>query len=203
MAEYLAQMSLRMATNITADAAVNTLSFVGAGLPQDLVDIEAAVFSFYDDIVGIISQDVPQTGHTLKIYDRGDPVPRVPVVEVTYDFPSAPAGGSLPHQVAMCLSFQAVKLSGESQARRRGRIYVGPLDQAVCGTNGRPVSSAVTLLRNAGDALLTFTGTLSVDWSIYSPTNGFSSVVDNGWVDDQFDIQRRRAREAISRNVFP
>lgn len=203
MAEYSAQMTLRMTSNVSADFAVNTFSFVGAGIAQDLIDIETAMFAFYDDVVTMLSSNVAQTGHVLKVYDRADPPPRAPILETTYDFASAPSGNTLPHAVAMVLSFQADRVSGDPQARRRGRIYLGPLDAGQTGTNGRPTPTAITVLANAGDNLLTATGALGVDWTVYSPTNGFSSVVTNGWVDDRFDIQRRRARDASSRTVFP
>jgi len=37
------------------------------------------------------------------------------------------------------------------------------------------------------------------DWVVYSPTNGNTVNVDNGWVDNAFDTQRRRGLAVTAR----
>lgn len=203
MAEYIAQMTLNMDTNVSADAVVNTLYFVGPGSPTDLSTVETAMFSLYDDLNTVYSSDVAQTGHVLKIYDRLAPTPRIPLVEVAYAFPTNPLSDPLPHEVAICLSFQGDRVSGVPQARQRGRIYIGPVDAAAVTAAGYVSSTYYNLVKDAGDALLTFSGTNGVSWAVYSRVDNASTIVTNGWVDDAFDTQRRRGRVATSRVLFP
>lgn len=92
------------------------------------------------------------------------------------------------------------------QARRRGRIYLGPFGQTVLGTTAvtsdRPLAAAVTAIANAATALATATAGAVVPWVIYSPTNGSGAVVTDGWVDNAFDTQRRRGVAATSRTLW-
>lgn len=39
-------------------------------------------------------------------------------------------------------------------------------------------------------------------WRIWSPTNNNSVLIDNGWVDNAWDTQRRRGVEATARTIF-
>jgi hypothetical protein len=122
----------------------------------------------------------------------------------------------LPNEVALCLSYQAVAISGESQARRRGRIFFGPL----CNTANtlsatgecRPSAALVTALCGAATLLATPAATAAGDlvhWAVYSPTTDLTETiddafqdVDNGWVDNSFDTQRRRGRDATARTTW-
>ena len=198
-----AQMEIKMLSNVTADSVVNTFHFVNTSTATAVTDIETGLFSFYDDIVGIFPGDVAQNGHVLKCYDLSQPKPRAPVLEETYNFPSGPTTAPLPHQVSVCMSFQGDRVSGVPQARRRGRVFLGPLRSSLVSTSGRPSSTLVSDVVNAGDALLTFMQSTTTDWVVYSPTDNDSVTITNGWCDDRFDIQRRRARDATARTVFP
>lgn len=200
---YTAQMEIKMTSNVTADSAVNTLHFVGSVPATDAALIEAAMFSLYDDLRGLYSSDVAQNNHVLKVYDLDDPKPRVPILESTYNFPVAPSGNPLPHQVAITMSYQADRISGTPQARRRGRIYIGPLETGMVTTGGRVLPAAILDVNNAAQALLAFTSPSDIDWVAYSPTDGTGDLVTNGWCDNSFDIQRRRQRVAVTRNVWP
>ena len=200
---YAAQMTINMTSNVAADAVVNTMHFSGANPVVDLPDIQTAMFAFYNDIRPMYSTSVRQNDHVLKVYDLDDVKPRVPALEVDFDFTSAPSGNILPHQVALCLSFQAVKISGIAQARRRGRIYIGPLSAAQVTGGGRPNAAAIASARDAGDNLLTTTTPMGIVWGVFSPTDANLYAIANGWVDDRYDIQRRRARDAVARSVFP
>lgn len=200
---YTAQMELKMASNVTADSAVNTLHFAGSVPATDAPLIQTAMFSLYDDLRVIYGNSVAQNGHVLKVYDLDDPQPRVPILESVYNFTSAPAVATLPHQVAVCMSYQADRISGTPQARRRGRIYLGPLNTDNLTTAGRVLPARITVINNAAEDLLAFTSAQAIDWVAYSPTDGTGDLVTNGWCDDTFDIQRRRQRTPVTRNVWP
>jgi hypothetical protein len=109
----------------------------------------------------------------------------------------------MPPEVAICLSYQAAKISGVPQARRRGRVFIGPLNTSAMGTDGRPATAFINALVGAADALKDPAGAPDWDWSTWSsfdPT--VSTVIDNGWVDNEFDTQRRRGRKYTTRTTF-
>lgn len=200
---YAAQMTLSMTSNVTADEVVNTLYFSGSTPSTDAGVIETLMEGLYDDLNSVYSVDVRQNNHVLKIFNLDDTKPRVPILETLYSFPAAPSTSSLPHEVALCLSFQAARQSGIPQARRRGRIYVGPLRTAAVAAGGEVQASVVTQLATIGDDFLTATAASAVVWGVYSTVDQDLYAVANGWVDNAFDTQRRRGTTATARTVFP
>ncbi len=203
MAVYLLQMTLFPSSNVTADVSTNSWS-CEADSVADAESFKDSVIVLYNSFRSRLAGTIRQNNNEWKIYDRSDPLPRAPRSEGTWNFTTAPSGNSLPPEVALCLSFQGVRQSGQPQARRRGRVYMGPLNSAALETTGRPTALTVTTLRDAGNALRTASvAAAGWAWTVHSPTSGQDVSVSNGWVDDEFDTQRRRGREATSRNVFP
>ena len=202
MAHYRAQVVLASTSGVYADYSTNTLYFEGDSL-ADLPDIATAIKAFYNSLVTYASPLVAQNGHVIKFYDMGDPEPRAPVLLDNWNLTSAPAGTALPGEVAMCVSYQAAQVSGQPQARRRGRFYYGPLDVSALNTDGRPLPAFVTAMKNAAQSLLT-AGTTDPTWTWvqYSRTNDGFADVANGWVDNEWDTQRRRGRDYTSRTTF-
>lgn len=202
MVNYRAQVTLTTTDNVAANFITNTLHFSAVD-DTDLPDIETALTAMYNGFRPFMSTLLNVGGHKYKWYNLEDPVPRAPVRETTWTFSSALSGTPLPPEVALCVSFQADKISGENQARRRNRIYVGPFSTAMVGTSGRVDSSAQASIRNAAQGLLTASaGAADWTWGIFSTLEiGLAEVAD-GWVDNEFDTQRRRGRPATARNTF-
>jgi len=166
-------------------------------------DFNGGVRAFYNSLTTYLSPLLAQNGHEVKIYDLEDPEPRAPILEFEWNLTSAPSGSALPPEVALCLSFQAEKLSGQTQARRRNRLYIGPLDTTACGSDGRPAPAFVTAMADAGQAVFDDAVGEDYDWAIFStfaPTTGV--IAANGWVDNEFDTQRRRGRVSTAREIF-
>ena len=137
-----------------------------------------------------------------RAYDMSEPTPRVPFL---LDQDAITVGdGDLPQEVALCLSFQGVRISGEDQASRRGRVFIGPLTTAAAVTaGGRPHATLISNLAVAGDTLATSANAdTTYRWVVYSPTTGGLTTVNNGWVDNAFDTQRRRGLAATSRTTW-
>lgn len=202
MVNYRLQTTFITTDNVAANFSTNTLHFSAVD-ETDLPDIETSVKAMYDAIRPYFSSLFPQNGHRWKWYDLADPTPRAPVRETTWNFTAAPTGNPLAPETALCISFQADKVSGESQARRRNRIYLGPLQQGINDTTGRPTAASVSAIRNAGQGLLT-ASVAAADWTwgIYSTLSLGLAPVTNGWVDNEYDTQRRRGRVATSRSTF-
>lgn len=134
---------------------------------------------------------------------------------------------SLPSEVSCCLSLDATLLPIETEpesipggapgpagdthprARRRGRIYLGPLnDTATNATGGgtsaiRPSSafrSSVT--RSAKENLAAAVTSAGWIWAVFSPTAWAMGTIHHVWVDDAFDTQRRRGVAATARTTL-
>jgi len=197
------QVTIFPATNIIADASTNTWSAVTA--PADFGTVfKDSVLIFYQAIASMYPNTVRQNNHVWKLYDRADPEPRAPKSMGTFNFTVAPTIGPAPPEVAMCLSFQGTQISGIPQARRRGRVYIGPLRASTIDGNGRPAVANITQLRNAGEALRVASAAAAAwDWVVWSTVMQEPAPVVNGWVDDEFDTQRRRGRVPTVRTVFP
>lgn len=81
-----------------------------------------------DGSLGWASYMRPNQAYT-NVYDLVEPKPRVPFHTQTTASAVAPAttAWDLPPEVALCVSYQSTRISGKPQNRRRGRLFVGPL----------------------------------------------------------------------------
>jgi len=144
---------------------------------------------------------------TLTIYDLHDPEPRVPVYEANMTGMAYPSTGNpLPSECAICLSFHGVQVSGSPAARRRGRVYLGPWNDAALDPTGKIAGALLTAIDGAATALLA-SGT--TEWAIYSRTDlpvvtdlDEGVTVVGGWIDNAWDTQRRRGEAPTSRTLF-
>lgn len=218
-----AQVSIPLDSGIPEDAVMNVWHFDGDDSEEDDAAYHSCVMDlltdFYNAVDGVIFGQNVASPATVKIYDMRDPTPRVP--EFTGTIAIAPlASGidlTLPNEVAICLSFQATPTSGVNQARRRGRVYLGPIHYAAAemvGSQARPTAAARTAIADAAEAMLAGAplpvAVGSVKWAIYSPTTDLTGTVDDafndvvsGWVDNSFDTQRRRGGAPSSRTLWP
>jgi len=201
MALYRVQCRLPATSGVVNDLAMNTWHFIA----DDLTALALAVTSlgtFYDGIDVIYPGTVDVANATYTAYDLDDEMPRAPVLEGTLGSMSS-TGNPYPTEMAICLSFQAPRQSGVAQARRRGRVFLGPLDTGAGDSSGRPATSYITAIHDAADGLLTASDSASTwSWAVYSPTAGVAITVTNGWVDNAFDVQRRRGVDPTSRQTF-
>jgi hypothetical protein len=222
MPTFRAQVTLPLDSAVPADAITNTWYFQGANTGDSLgPEIKSQLQAFYTSL-GMTSLFPIELGPTatLKCYDLDDAEPRNVVHQDTIALTASGSAG-LPHECAVVLSFVATVPSGESAARRRGRIFLGPLSRdTVQIVSGIPtvefdtrtaIVAAASDLQDAGDNVC--------QWVIYSPTHhqgrGVTpkgspatpphSLADSvynvtaGWVDNAFDTMRSRGVKATSR----
>lgn len=208
-----AQVNLPMKTALPEDTVINSWHFLTADASTLTLDaIGANLSAFYGAISALLASNI--AGRVVKFYDLGEPAPRAPKRTDTVAY--VPTGTSaVPEEVAICLSFQGAQVSGQNQARRRGRVFLGPVGSGtITETDERiTVSSAArTTIKNAAAALLTSSqGSTVFDWVVYSPTtaagggpaDSWAVPVANGWVDDSFDTIRSRGTKPRTRTVFP
>lgn len=185
------------------NAITNTFAF-GDFATGDEVPLTAALKGFYDSIPNNdLSIQLSQGPYTVKWYLKPGVKPNYPFATTTFTRTSMPAGDPLPSEVCVCLSFQGLKAAGAPQARRRGRIYIGTL-----GVNANQlgmVKPAFITAVTAGAAAFKTAVTAvpsPVYWAIWSVTEEQAVPVLNGWVDNAFDIQRRRGVDPTTRTTF-
>lgn len=211
------QCSLVSASGVPEDDAVNVWHFRSdATLPtDDATEIQTALESFYNGVGALYNENTITGEVNLKFFDLQDASPRAPIQIGSFTIGDLSDADALPTECAIVMSFAGVAESGVNLRRRRGRIYLGPLDIGPSSTiSGRVIVGAPSVgqIVSAADALLG-AGT-TWDWAVFSPTtagalpwdatdisNGTFDVV-SGWVDNAFDTQRRRGTEATSRSFF-
>lgn len=179
--------------------------------------VSDALNAFYNSLSARYAAHLGTT-RTMKVYDMVDAEPRVPIYEESYT-PTAPTNQGFPGEVALCLSFQAAPQSGVSQATRRGRVFLGPLAMAAADTSElagdtRPSSATITAIDSAYTTLRSTVaaGITDGEHMVFSPrriqlgdtVHEAANIVDEAWVDNAFDTQRRRGAKATLRNIiFP
>lgn len=204
---YLYQVAIPYKTGLPTDVSVNTWCFAGGGTDEgDAVPIIAGLEEFYDAIAARYSPVLNMAATRVKGYSISDPEPRAPFVDEVVDLGTSNTGGVLPEEVAYCMSFQGAPLSGVPQARRRGRIYLGPLSAVVVsmGTSGRAAVLPALLTQMAdgiGLATSVWNGS-GITHCVYSRTNSLAVPIDVYTADDRFDTQRRRGPEPTTRTTL-
>lgn len=207
MAQLQIQHSFQHFSGLSADRAVNTWYVDTQETGVTMVPtIVALLKGFYSDIEAYQSKCWLGPGRTIKVYHITDPVPRVPIyTDVTpTEIPSAGAQ-PLPDEVACCLSYSAGAASGVNMARRRGRVYLGPLNVAAVVAVGnespRPAAAFKTAVLAAATEWNNGLVGSACAWVQYSPTAGTVTNVAEFWMDDAFDTQRRRGVAPTSRQL--
>jgi hypothetical protein len=204
MADVRAQVILHTVDAVPENYVSNSWCFSGMDPGTDDAAIVTMLKDFYDDIpFSQWSSVIAGSGHEVKLSELPGLVPNYPYFEGTFNLSAAPTGTPLPSEVAICLSFQGDREAGNPQARRRGRLYLGPLSTST-NTSGRPSTTIMTSIANAATTLMATAATLSSGggWAIWSVADQHAVAVDNGWIDNAFDIQRRRGVLYTSRTVF-
>jgi hypothetical protein len=160
---------------------------------------------------GKVRYDVYHLPAARTVGPKGFPAYGPPIYHLNTTWvPNAGSTTAQPDQVAMCLSYHSDYTAGPNLKRRRGRIFLGPLNTVVYanGTGSsspQSVGSTVraTVLQAAVDFLQTAAEALSFAprWQVWSPTDWASHDVIQASVDDRFDTQRRRLEKASIRDT--
>lgn len=208
MATYAVQVILQGDTGLPSDQYVNTWHFYHSSIApiSDHDNVRDMLKDFYTlavpSSVSVSKYLTSKLTTTAKVksYNLDEDKPRVPAYESTFPLTGLGTGMPVPYESALCLSFEGAKASGEIQARKRNRVYLGPLASGILWSDGRPIATALTVITeaakrlwNAADASATW------DWKVYSPTNDEIYAVKHLWCDDAFDSQRRRGLAASTR----
>lgn len=139
--------------------------------------------------------ELAPTNHelTVKIYDIEGTKPVRPIGTKVLQ-PAAASAASFPSELACCLSFYG----GQNRPDQRGRLYIPQVKMSVSAPGVRPTS---TERLKVGDLvpILANLGGLNVDWIVWSQTRRAATKVTNWFVDDEWDVQRRRGLKPTAR----
>lgn len=213
----ICQVRLYPDNGLAEDISTNTFHFrkpAGVDYATAAGSIRPVLSHFYNQVAtgatnkisGYLANGLKTGTNQAEVasYDGSIP-PNTRVPTITQFTLGAPLSGSeLPTEVAVCASFKAVEAGVAPFAQQKGRVYLGPL----CLSAG---SVSLGAFRPDGTFLVDITKAMQklqadiqalgtgYDWCVYSPTGNALYVVTSGWVDDAFDIQRRRGVRAASR----
>lgn len=162
-----------------------------------------ALYDFYNDWAPSgMSPAMDNPGTKIKIYNITNPAPPHPPVYAysyaSFPYTTASSSAPLPWEIACCLSFEAFLSEGTIRARRRGRVYLGPLTMEALEWNTENVVYIAPSFRAAViNAYMTLVDTLiALGYEIgpYSRVDHAFHFTSTVWVDDAPDIQRRRGQ---------
>ncbi len=142
-----------------------------------------------------------------RVYDLGQAPPRTRDERLSGTMLSVSAN-SMPYEDALCLSFYA----GLNRPRRRGRIYLGPLNVQALNpgpSTAYPTPDPQLLACIADRAAAVGRTTENVTWVMVTKGGmkppvepAGAKVITAGWVDNAWDHQRRRGLAATARTPF-
>lgn len=215
MARIHCQVRIPHKSLINEDAVINTFNFTGVADAETMAPLALGMLKvFYNDlstpqvtrIKDLLSYELAVAGTRIKIYDLADPEPRVPILDESLGVTDATSSSNpnLPGEVCIGVSYRSEAESGVVAARRRGRIYLGPLRPTVSEgtTSSAARPSAAARLSIALAAAELASGPIGCQWAVWSRTNDAMYPIIGGYIDDAYDTQRRRGVRTSSRQGF-
>jgi hypothetical protein len=170
-------------------------------LPRDVIAINphfntADTTALMNALKANLDSYAPTAGkpYTLKIYDALKAKPNYPIITLTNPG-TAPATG-IPRELCICLSYYTTR----NVPRQRGRLYLPA--SWYTGTPGlRPTSTNITAAMGFVPGVLTKQLPPNSSWQQWSVTDRVGGAVTDYWVDDEWDIQRKRGLKPTTRQT--
>jgi len=203
----LAQVRLNSVSGLFEDVVINTWSFDCDTDDATLEGVGEALHDFYSVLDTYLQSTIDTSGHEVRWYNRADAEPRTPVNIWPFALTPNTSNLPMPREVAVCLSFAAAPASGASNARRRGRIYFGPLNTTATVSSGAYVRPNTAFMNELLDQYVILAATANNDFGaaheVWSGVDSVGRHVTRAWVDNEWDTQRRRGVKATTRVSAP
>lgn len=219
MVQTRAVITIPTQSGVAKDAVKYDFAFAAptASLDTNIVQLFSYVNSTWStSLSGFLSPSLAHAaaGCLLQLYDitghlDGSATNHPPYHQGTFTLPGG-GGSPLPSELAVVLSYHAdftgvpEHAPGERpRSRYRGRLYIGPMASSALGadsTSHRPyVAQNVRETIAAGAARLS---QLEPSWSVWSRKDSQLRQITQGYVDDAWDVQRRRGEEPVARSFW-
>lgn len=215
-------------TGIPEDAVQNTFHFHQAGGDPVVMagTATAAIQAFYTDanhasgrsVSEFLSDEVSRAvgASVMKAWEVDEAAIVGPpkrfdetfLFEVPLVLDAAFDPASMVSEAACVLSVHGVLDGSDGDRRRRGRLYIGPLNtsapESVATAPLRPGTTFRGVLVEGARSLFAVTDPTATDWVVTSRAELVlvSEPITAGWVDDAFDTQRRRGPARTLRQTF-
>lgn len=219
MAVISAQVTIKSSTDQVEDHAVNTFHFQNNTVLGDVDNIADMLVDFYNvapggqanGIAQFMSPGLTAQFSEIKLYNLDDAKPRAPIYTREFELLTTGTASAIPQQCAIVATYETAPVSGQNQRRYRNRIYLPFWKNTTVSAQGMVsstvrdvIAAAMAEMKQASDA------SISNTWMVFSPTRATAggtpedglAPVDQGWVDDSFDIQRRRKVDPTSRRPW-
>jgi len=230
MPSILAEVVLANTSGLPADASINTFAFSTehSTFAAAVADLDDPLIDFYNGssgqtgtVASYLAGCLVRTSNAAQIkwYDIAgslDGSPHgSPLATTTWTL-GAIAGSTnqFPGECAIACSFKASYATDPEEdgamrprARDRGRIFLGPVNDSVDtgGTSPILVSTTVrTDITVAAARLRTAVLAISTPsyWAVWSRADAELKAVVGGWVDNAFDVQRKRGPKTTARTTW-
>jgi hypothetical protein len=187
MAIYRVQVGFPMDSALPRDVITLNPHYIGDNA-QALADAVKANL--------IANTNVTAKPFTVKVYDAEKAPPSYPLA--TAQQGTGFSTTTTPRELALCLSYYGLY----NRPRYRGRIYIPASLIGGATIALRPTSTQITTALNWRN---TFQNNLPANhnWIVWSKLGPGATVVTNCWVDDEWDIQRKRGLRSTTRQTAP
>jgi hypothetical protein len=208
-------------TGDSADDQINTF-FTSSNVDdrQALLDASVAfIASFRTFIDGLMPSALFTSAPLLHYlqFDMLEAEPRAAVAEGDAGAGALSGSQPLPEECSMVLTLDSPHVSGQSQRRRRGRMYLPTFtvdaldattstiwDQSVIDVVTTWIPDAIAALEDADCNLVIFSRVEAAEdgGTLLQQARAGATVVTRGWVDNEPDTQRRRGRDGGTRSAW-
>lgn len=223
----LARVILEGASALPEDRFVNDWSFTETGTldPTTFTDILTMLAGFYTGVSPTTGRALHSfisnahnrvAGGLLAIYnatgkEAGGPANPLgsPIFETPFLIGPSAAAATLPTECSAVVSMHANLTNVQEEtgttrpaARRRGRVYIGPLNTDAITADQDSAHLSSSFIQTVVDQFQSFNDFGAPVLSVWSRADAVFRPVVGGFVDNAVDIQRRRGQEATSRTLL-
>lgn len=203
---YFATVALASATGETADTTQNTWA-MDTGVDDNWDDPQfaawgTALIAFYEELKnGGVLCGTARIGHLIKFYRATTALGNFPRYEAPFSFATPPAAVDLPREVALCISFRNSQIRNVARGRLRGRLFIMGFGETQ-NTGGRPTTGVIGTLSAAYFNYYSRIAGIQPGGApaVFSRTDETCYPIDEAWVDNEWDTQRRRGTKPTERN---
>jgi hypothetical protein len=190
MATYKVQVACALDTILPRDRIVNTFHLDDHGVTSDPTGLAEDTAGIFETLYGSAREI------DVRVYPTGA-APNYPVGQYVRQLGQAGAATTGPREVAVCLSYYGER----NLPRTRGRMYICvAAGQNLSMSGNRPNAFTRDQVIAVADGIAGLGGP-DVDWIYWSKLTGEHGPVKHAYVDDEWDVVRKRGLRPSTRTA--